>query len=198
MKRRIFILLALIGFLAVLMPKQPVLALCNCYEPFSACLSNAVAANENCLSIAQYQYYDCISTSWSTACDDAYAMAAGACDNTFMSAENSCDDALESCLQGCGQGGGSSGGGNICNGDESMGYIVGAIDVYSEPLDACISEGGSVFTGYGWPRDTYDTCMSNLNNPELCCPAQVEALMDLWATCHLDSRNHSCKHCYSF
>jgi hypothetical protein len=199
MKRRVFILLALIGFLAVLMPKQSVLAVCNCYDPYSQCLSEAVTNYENCTYGAQNALDTCLFTDTHSVCDPNFENALAQCDVTFTNAEYSCDATLGSCLYNCGQSGGGGGVGTVCNDDDQMGYQAESVSYFAEVNAACITDGGSAFTGYGFPHDTYDTCMSNLNNQELCCRGQTKWLLDTYAICNI-SQHHplGCHHCVTF
>ena len=203
MKRRFLILSLLLGSLWVLAPEpQPVLAVCDCYDTYSACLSQAVATVENCLFGAQSAYDLCLSNGGTeSVCNPIYQQAAAECQIAYSNAEYSCDQALNSCLAGCGGGGGGSSG-SICHDDEQLGYIVSYVSWFAEPLPACISasDGGAEFTAYGWPRDTFDLCMSYSGaNQEACCRDQVKANLDAWAVCNVVQHpSSSCKHCISF
>ena len=202
MKRRFLILCILLGSVWVLAPEpRPVLAVCDCYDTYSACLSEAVATYENCVYPAEAAYNECMSTiGIEGICSASYWSAVSSCESALSNSEYSCDQSLTSCLAACQQGGGGGSVGSLCHWDEQMGYITSYVSWFSEPIPSCILDGGSVFTGYGWPRDTFDSCMTNTGgtNQELCCRAQVEALLNTYAICSLNPHNPGCKHCITF
>lgn len=198
MKRKIFILLVLMGSVLLLTEASPVQAECTCWDTYSQCLSVTVGQYETCVWQAQNAKDLCIAdANPPSICNESYNQTVAQCLVTYYDSQMSCDTALNSCLAGCGGGGGGGGGGGYCHLDPQTGYW--GYELITGNLQPCISEGGSVFTGMGLSSATFDACMTNTGGTEqeYCCREQIKVHLDANATCNIDPRT-SCKHCINF
>lgn len=123
----------------------------------------------SCLYACEVYRQYCYSEGWSD-CDYFASICGTDCDNAYYICRT----------QNCGPGGG---GGLGCNGS-GYGYSQSCANLERGNRASCIA--------YGSSGSTYQTCMSNYNDPEYCCDQQINADIQANCQCVMDSRNPDC------
>jgi len=151
----------------------------NCHSAFVNCQSvycHSAAACEQCSDV----YFSCL-IGCEQARQDCIATGTPSCNETGLNCSSGCDNSYSACRnQNCGGGGG---GGLGCNGSNN-GYSQSCANLERGNRDNCIA--------YGSSGSTYQTCMSNYNDPEYCCDQQINADIQANCQCVIDSRNPDC------
>ena len=181
MIRKLLILLALLGCLAIMRPEVVVRA-DNC--------SNCSATYSDCSWSASNLYDDCIGIIGFWMCDDVWRYDEGACDTAYSN-----------CVaQNCGFS--AHGGPSVaCDGDTLMGYSEIGYSFYAGFMESCSAGGADAFSGTNLDTSGFSNCMANSGpepNQDQCCRAQIILYIEQNCRCNFDPRNSDCKKCYVF